>query len=74
MLFTLFSVPAILQHRLLFWGVLGALVMRGGMIWLGTEMLHQHDMDRLCFRWFALITGLEDVDLQTQRDDQPEGS
>src|SRR5580765_5571477 len=34
MLFALFAVPPIQQHRLLFWGVFGAMIMRGAMIWL----------------------------------------
>ena len=73
MLFTLFSVPAILQHRLLFWGVLGALVMRGGMIWLGTEMLHQHAWIVYVFGGLLLITGLKMLIFKPS-EDQPEGS
>ena len=40
MVFTFFGVPAIYQHRVLFWGILGALVMRGVMIGIGTTALH----------------------------------
>src|SRR5262245_9085711 len=35
MLFAYFSVPAKFQHRILFWGILGALVMRGAFIGMG---------------------------------------
>src|SRR5258708_5173062 len=39
LLFTYFKVPAAYQHRVLFWGVLGALVLRGILIVLGTSLL-----------------------------------
>src|SRR6185436_2382629 len=37
--FSTFAVPAKQQHRVLFWGILGALVMRGGFIAAGTALL-----------------------------------
>src|SRR5688572_32947390 len=37
MLFRFFAVPAAYQHRVLFWGILGALAMRGVMIGLRSE-------------------------------------
>ena len=40
MVFTFFGVPAIYQHRVLFWGILGAVIMRGIMIGIGTTALH----------------------------------
>jgi len=39
MLFTYFAIPRIFQHRLLFWGILGALVMRGIMIAIGAQLV-----------------------------------
>lgn len=39
MLFNYFAIPRIFQHRLLFWGILGALVMRGMMIAIGAQMV-----------------------------------
>ncbi len=39
-LFAFFKVPGELRHRVLFYGILGALVMRGLFIWLGSEILH----------------------------------
>ena len=41
LVFVAFDVPAKLQHRVLFWGVIGALVMRGLMIAAGTALLQQ---------------------------------
>ncbi len=43
MIFTFFRVPASLQHRVLFWGILGAVVMRGLMIAAGTALIHYLD-------------------------------
>src|SRR6188472_374422 len=50
LLFTYFAVPAAYQHRVLFWGVLGALVMRGIMIVLGAVLLDT-------FHWIIYLFG-----------------
>jgi TerC family integral membrane protein len=50
LIFSYFKVPAKYQHRVLYWGVLGALVMRVTMILLGTELI-----DR--FHWIIYIFG-----------------
>jgi len=42
-IFAYFRVPAELQHRVLFWGILGALVMRGAMIAVGTALIQRFD-------------------------------
>ena len=39
LIFTFFRVPPQNQHRVLFWGIIGALVMRGGMIFLGAGLI-----------------------------------
>src|SRR5690606_988979 len=41
LLFSTFAVPAKYQHRVLFWGIFGALVMRGIMIAIGASLIHQ---------------------------------
>lgn len=50
LIFSSFSVPLIYQHRILFWGILGALIMRGIMIGLGTSLIHH-------FHWVIYIFG-----------------
>jgi len=50
LLFRYFSVPPRYQHRVLFWGIVGALVMRGTMIALGTLLLAR-------FRWILYLFG-----------------
>src|SRR3954471_12844051 len=39
LLFAYFKVPAQFQHRVLFWGILGAIAMRGLMIFIGSELV-----------------------------------
>lgn len=59
LLFTFFSVPAKYQHRVLFWGILGALVMRGIMIGLGTEIVKHAEWVLLFFGLFLLVQGIK---------------
>jgi tellurite resistance protein TerC len=43
LILTFFSVPAAYQHRVLFWGIMGALVLRGVMIAVGAHLIHSFD-------------------------------
>src|SRR5512138_472473 len=65
--FSAFAVPAIYQHRILFWGVLGALVMRAAFILAGGAFL-QH------FHWaiyvFGALLAVTGVKLLVQRDQE----
>ena len=73
-LFGYFSVPAAYQHRVLFWGIFGAIVMRAGMIFLGVALLDRFHWLLYVFGAFLLVTGLrmfkteeEDVDVADNR-------
>ena len=57
-LFSYFAVPAALQHRVLFWGILGALVMRAVFIVAGAALLQKFHWVIFLFGGFLLITGL----------------
>src|SRR4051794_29159214 len=50
LIFAYFRVPAAYQHRVLFWGILGALVMRGVMIGAGAALVSR-------FHWFLYALG-----------------
>ena len=50
LIFSFFKVPAMYQHRVLFWGILGALVMRGLMIFAGTMLIQK-------FSWMIYVFG-----------------
>lgn len=56
--FSYFGVPAELQHRVLFWGILGALVMRALFIVAGAALLDRFHWMIYVFGAFLLVTGL----------------
>lgn len=59
LVFTYFSVPAKYQHRVLFWGVLGALIMRGVMIALGAALIKEFHWIIYIFGAFLVFTGMK---------------
>ena len=58
LLFGAFNVPAAYQHRVLFWGVLGALLMRGLLILVGARLLEDFHWILYLFGAFLIITGI----------------
>ncbi|HEX7517987.1 MAG TPA: TerC family protein [Chthoniobacterales bacterium] len=58
LIFTYFRVPPRSQHRVLVWGILGALVMRGAMIWLGVTLVERFHFVLYIFGAFLVLTGL----------------
>jgi tellurite resistance protein TerC len=57
LIFGAFAVPARYQHRVLFWGVVGALVLRAAMILAGTALIERWGFVLYLFGAFLLITG-----------------
>ncbi len=72
LLFAAFSVPAAYQHRVLFWGVLGALIMRGTMIGLGVVLLEAFHWIIYLFGAFLIFTGIRMAFLQGESEVHPE--
>jgi tellurite resistance protein TerC len=58
LIFNYFRVPPIAQHRVLVWGIVGALVMRGVMIWLGVTLVTHFHFVLYIFGAFLLITAV----------------
>jgi tellurite resistance protein TerC len=58
LIFQYFAVPAQYQHRVLFWGILGALVMRGLFIGLGAALLSRFEWIIYVFGALLVITGI----------------
>jgi tellurite resistance protein TerC len=58
LIFAYFKVPPISQHRVLVWGILGALIMRGVMIWLGVSLVSRFHFILYIFGVFLVITGI----------------
>ncbi len=58
LLFSYFSVPALYQHKVLFWGILGALVMRAIMIFVGSALIANFTWIIYVFGAFLVFTGI----------------
>ncbi len=69
LIFTHFAVPSRHQHRVLFWGILGALIMRGLMIWLGVELLHRFDWLLIALGAFLVVSGIKMIFTQEKESD-----
>ena len=65
MLFGYFAVPAIYQHRVLFWGILGALVMRGAMIAVGVQLIQAAHWILYVFGVFLIFTAIKMLLMKT---------
>ncbi|MEP6820974.1 MAG: TerC family protein [Chthoniobacterales bacterium] len=72
LIFTYFQVRRKYQHRVLVWGIIGALIMRGVMIWLGVALVDRFHWILYLFGAFLLITGIrmlvshgEEIDLES---------
>lgn len=66
-----FAVPKDLQHRVLFWGVLGALVSRAAFIVAGAALLHHFSWITFVFGGFLVVTGLRLLK-HTEEEQHPE--
>ena len=71
LLFAAFNVPAAYQHRVLFWGVLGALVMRGILIGVGSVLLKDFHWILYVFGVFLIVTAIR-MAFQKETKVQPE--
>ncbi|HVG38484.1 MAG TPA: TerC family protein [Pyrinomonadaceae bacterium] len=58
LVFSYFQVPAQYQHRVLFWGVLGALLMRITMIFIGATLINRFSWILYIFGAFLIFTGI----------------
>jgi tellurite resistance protein TerC len=66
-IFSYFAVPIAYQHRVLFWGILGALVLRAIFIVLGAALLQKFHWIMYLFGVFLILTGIK---LLLQHDDE----
>jgi tellurite resistance protein TerC len=71
LIFSYFKVPSMFQHRVLFWGVIGALVMRITMIFLGTALINRFSWLIYVFGAFLVYTGIK-MFRQEETDIHPE--
>ena len=59
MLFTYFAVKPVFQHRVLFWGILGAILMRAAFILAGVALIHRFQWVLFIFGAFLIVTGVK---------------
>ena len=59
LIFTYFRVPPMYQHRVLFWGIVGALIMRGMMIAAGTALIHRFEWITYVFGGLLIVTAVK---------------
>jgi len=71
MLFAYFKVPAIHQHKVLFWGILGAIIFRAIFIFAGIELLNRFQWTVYILGGFLVFAGLKMV-FQKEKELQPE--
>ncbi len=59
LIFSFFAIPRIYQHRVLFWGILGVILLRGIMIGLGATIVEQYHWVLYLFAAFLIFTGIK---------------
>ena len=69
MIFTFFAVPPLYQHRVLFWGIIGALMLRGAMIALGAKLIAEFHWVLYLFAVFLILTAVKMLILKTEHTD-----
>ncbi|AKJ03326.1 Integral membrane protein TerC [Archangium gephyra] len=70
-IFSALKIPALYQHRVLFWGILSALVLRAVMIFAGVAMLQRFHWLIYVFGAFLILTGVK-LFLQRNKEEHPE--
>lgn len=72
LLFSYFKVPNKYQHEVLFWGILGALVMRGLLIFLGASLIARFGWILYIFGAFLVLTGIKMAIQKGRKEVHPE--
>ncbi|WP_051054866.1 TerC family protein [Micavibrio aeruginosavorus] len=74
MIFAYYGVPRQYQHRVLFWGIIGVIVMRGILIGVGSAVVHRFEWVLLIFAAFLIFTGLKMLLAKDDDEDRIEDS
>ena len=59
MIFTTFAIPRVHQHRVLFWGILGVIILRAIMFGLGASLVQNFSWVLYIFAAFLIVTGVQ---------------
>lgn len=71
MIFNFLAVPQIYQHRVLYWGVLGALILRGAMIGIGAQLIAEFHWILYFFAVFLIFTAVKMLFINTDQHADP---
>ncbi len=74
LVFAAFAIPREYQHRVLFWGVVGALVLRAAMIAIGAQLIERFDWILLVFGAFLVFTAVQMLRRRGEQVSHPEQS
>lgn len=69
LIFSYFSVPQKYQHRVLFWGITGVIILRGIMIALGAALIEKFEWIAFIFAAFLIITGAKMLVMESKDPD-----
>lgn len=69
LIFAQFGIPRMYQHRVLFWGILGVVVLRGIMIGLGAVLISKFSWILYIFGAFLILTGIKMLFVETHAKD-----
>jgi len=72
MVFTAFAVPPLYQHRVLVWGIVGALLLRGALIALGAKLIAEFHWVLYLFAGFLIVTATKMLLLEPEHADRNE--
>ncbi|MBI4596030.1 MAG: TerC family protein [Candidatus Tectomicrobia bacterium] len=71
LIFSYFHVPALYQHKVLFWGIIGALILRAAFITVGVSLIQNFHWIIYLFGAFLIMTGIK-MALQKDKEMHPE--
>jgi tellurite resistance protein TerC len=66
LIFSFLAVPPLYQHSVLFWGIMGALIMRGAMITLGAKLIAEFHWVLYLFAVFLIVTAIKMLFVKTE--------
>ena len=69
LVFAYFKIPRIYQHRVLFWGILGVIVLRGATIMLGATIIHKFEWVLYIFAAFLIFSGIKMLFMKEEEDE-----
>lgn len=69
LIFNYFGIPHKYQHRVLFWGILGVILLRGIMIALGAALIERFEWVSFVFAGFLIVTGIKMLVMQDKEID-----